>query len=694
MSLDALLASINAADLATDAETLRPGHRCTVSIPADSKHLLRGGMNIHIPVTFDDGVRWLARIRQTRFDPLCGEEMQIILTSEVETMKALRRMSALVPEAIMPLPPRARAENTDERLGYFFVELVPGIPCGAPLTSGNLTKSQIDTTIADFAKFQITISKAAFEAIGSVIPSAESNVSRVGPLYSIDICTRGGPFLGPFHSNRERYLTSINHVLRLIHMGVLYDDHPVPPYLFHLELRRLVSEYEEMEVEEAEFYINHADDKGDHIMVDINGHITGIIDWECAYTTTKAEAFSAPLGLVDLASFFNGSNALSPEEESLASAYDKLKRLDLAACVRGGKVYQRLACTVNGDPDIVMLNATRKAFLGEAAGDLPATMAAWCVAAKEEFKDDEGLRRLLEREHMAGRAVPEAFPFQVFRFDASTLHLVVHLNSMTQTESDALATRDLISRAEHLVQAHMAQYDPSHDWAHVDRVRKTALRIAATCRPQPDMLVVELVALFHDMAGMDRPVLCQQGIYYELTNDSRSQTVNEPRRYLLLPALNDIAAKYATSTTLDELLSPILTPSSTLFPIQIDLILQVIPAISYSTEKKLKAAVPTQWTKWHEHCLELHCVQDADRLDAIGAVGIMRCSAFSAVRGTVLVGEAKGEGKSAEGHFYEKLVKVKDWMKTEKGKTMAEKRQRTMLAFLEALDEERREWSA
>lgn len=55
-------------------------------------------------------------------------------------------------------------------------------------------------------------------------------------------------------------------------------------------------------------------------------------------------------------------------------------------------------------------------------------------------------------------------------------------------------------------------------------------------------------------------------------------------------------------------------------------------------------------------------MQDADRLDAVGAVGVMRCAAFSAVTGRTLLND-EGGTDTAEGHFADKLLLIRDRMK-------------------------------
>lgn len=118
------------------------------------------------------------------------------------------------------------------------------------------------------------------------------------------------------------------------------------------------------------------------------------------------------------------------------------------------------------------------------------------------------------------------------------------------------------------------------------------------------------------------------------------------------------------------------------------IITTILDNISWSTEKKLLGSGMLQ--EWHKTCLELHCVQDADRLDAIGAIGIMRCAAYSAVSNNPLCtpDDDPNHSASAAQHFHDKLLHIVNRLKTPVGKRMAVKRHQLMVDFLAALDEE------
>ncbi|ORX74527.1 hypothetical protein DL89DRAFT_18408 [Linderina pennispora] len=101
-------------------------------------------------------------------------------------------------------------------------------------------------------------------------------------------------------------------------------------------------------------------------------------------------------------------------------------------------------------------------------------------------------------------------------------------------------------------------------------------------------------------------------------------------------------------------------------------------------------------------CVELACVQDADRLDAIGAFGVLRCAAFSGARNRTLHDpkdvaiedisyaqyvEQGGSG-TAVAHFHEKLLKLAGMMKTDAAKQQAKDRHQFMIQFLAQIQQE------
>ncbi|KAF8554597.1 hypothetical protein OG21DRAFT_1462210 [Imleria badia] len=218
------------------------------------------------------------------------------------------------------------------------------------------------------------------------------------------------------------------------------------------------------------------------------------------------------------------------------------------------------------------------------------------------------------------------------------------------------ATEQLVlAAAEKLMVATTARYDSSHDVFHVQRVRKTALSLARSLpHKNPDLLVVDLAALLHDV--LDKKYV------------SAAEAV-DPHAYFL-PFFQSLAKNYSLDLISDG---------------RAALIVKIMENVSWTTEKKLRES--GKLGEWHTTCIELHCVQDADRLDAIGAFGIMRCAAYSAAVNQPLHAPL-GRSDTAIQHFYDKLLHIQDRLKTEPGKMMGAQRHQFMLSFLQAIQDE------
>lgn len=195
---------------------------------------------------------------------------------------------------------------------------------------------------------------------------------------------------------------------------------------------------------------------------------------------------------------------------------------------------------------------------------------------------------------------------------------------------------DLILQVTAYVKAYMAPYDGSHDFAHILRVVGLSQTLRAQNPDRYDRVTTFLAALLHDVG--DRKYLLPH-------QDSAT-------------LVRDVLLSYGAAAEFA------------------DKIQAIASAVSYSAEIKNPQIVRDVIARFPE----LEVVQDADRLDAIGAVGIGRVFTF---------GGAKGRGmESSLEHFEEKLVKIEGSMKTELGRKMAKERTERLLGFMKMWEEE------
>ncbi|KAH9031779.1 hypothetical protein EDB85DRAFT_1311506 [Lactarius pseudohatsudake] len=234
----------------------------------------------------------------------------------------------------------------------------------------------------------------------------------------------------------------------------------------------------------------------------------------------------------------------------------------------------------------------------------------------------------------------------------------------TTPEYPTPAEAAVVRAAEQFMEETMASFsDPSHDPHHVRRVRRTALRLARSVSdtgPAPDLLTVELGALLHDVLDKKYVPPASYG------HDARA---------FFEPFFRRVAEAEAGALDLRA-------------DGRADAVVRIVENVSWSNEQRLRAR--GEWGPWHEACVELHCVQDADRLDAIGAFGIMRCAAYSAVAKRALHAPDgdSDQPESAIQHFHDKLLHIQERMKTAPGKQMAEKRHKLLVDFLAAVEDE------
>ncbi len=202
----------------------------------------------------------------------------------------------------------------------------------------------------------------------------------------------------------------------------------------------------------------------------------------------------------------------------------------------------------------------------------------------------------------------------------------------------------IVEKVREIVKEQMLNEASGHDYWHVLRVYNNAMLLMEKVNDaKVNKFIVQLAALLHDIGD------------YKITGTEETQT-GIPKKIL---------------------------ENSQVEPSMIQQIIEIIGEISFHQQTKQLSSIESQ------------IVQDADRLDAIGAIGIARVFAYGGAKGREIwnpdelpkVNMTKEEYKMNKGnsinHFYEKLLLLKDKMNTEVGKKIAEERHQFMESYLE-----------
>lgn len=185
---------------------------------------------------------------------------------------------------------------------------------------------------------------------------------------------------------------------------------------------------------------------------------------------------------------------------------------------------------------------------------------------------------------------------------------------------------DILIKAQEYIKETFLKEGTGHDYYHIERVVINARKILQI--EQADSFIVELAAWLHDLG------------------DQKLHNGMDKSDELISAFLKSLAVEQSV----------------------IGRVIEIVSQVSFS-----KGNRPSS--------IEAEIVQDADRLDAIGAIGIARCFAYGGSKNRILYSPDEKENSSIQ-HFYDKLFKLKDLMNTESAKLIAANRHSFMEEYI------------
>lgn len=365
-----------------------------------------GGQNCHVDIDFADGVTWLVRIRLD--DPLLPPPavQSRIFLSEVATLEFLARTRVPAPRVYGYA--LGEAPGNEVGVPYVLMEKMKG----TPLDWGSAGTEEREKVMEQLADVYLELERHPISQTGSLFPCSEGAEPVVGVFAQVPCFATPEEGLGPFETLEGAYTAIIHQQQRTIANREV-SSLPVDNYLaFCWRLEILPELLAGSASREGPFYLKHYDDKGDHILVDEEYNITGIIDWEFASAEAKELAFSSPCMMWLVAKFYDGDNALAEDEVRFADIFERRGRGDLAGMVRGGRRWQRYLFFLGGgmpgeiDGFEPLFQGLRKTFMGDGEGEVVviSSYSDWKPGALGRFsKGDHQLRALLQDERARGR---------------------------------------------------------------------------------------------------------------------------------------------------------------------------------------------------------------------------------------------------------------------------------------------------
>jgi hypothetical protein len=356
---------LNVAELLKQASALNNGKSCNYqSRVSGGTDFLIGCANFHGRIIFEDRTEWLARI--PRRSGNCPQKLsEYMVASEFATLKFLESTKVPAPRAYH----YGLASDPENHIGvdYILMERLSGSPWGYQ----DETRKIILEGVADI---MIELSQHPFPSAGSLMLDGNGKVvveeMASNRYIHLDTC-------GPFATQSEYLLNICTQYMALILNGQVCPRWPREAFTFYAtfasQIPNLASPLP------GQFFLKHVDDKGDHILLDSCGTVSGMIDWQFTRCVPALEASGPSYVSADNTQLWSANEGLTANDHLLANMLLEKGYPHLADVMTQGEVMRRFQNGISDADDVEQAREILKGLLIALHMDVPLDVEAWVL---------------------------------------------------------------------------------------------------------------------------------------------------------------------------------------------------------------------------------------------------------------------------------------------------------------------------
>lgn len=344
-----------------------------------------GYANYHGWLVFENGERWIVRVPQTDFSDFPLALVEYLVASEYATLKFLEQTKIPSPKPYA----YGLASDPSNRVGVSYI-LMQAMP-GSPFYASEASDAQKQRVFEQLADIMIKIHKHPVPLAGSfVMQDGHAKLSSTASNRFVVLGT-----YGPFETSLDYILSITEQYLDLISDGQVHHTYPLEAFLFYRIIRENATKVAGSD-SAGKFFLKHVDDKGDHLLVDENFNITGIIDWQFARTVPAAEAFGPSYVTADLGALYSENIGVTDDDRLLANALKDRGADELASYAAGNEIMRRfhhgLASGLTKQEARSVLQGMVETILAQRVEDID----AWIAEQWEQSRGDSRWTKISE----------------------------------------------------------------------------------------------------------------------------------------------------------------------------------------------------------------------------------------------------------------------------------------------------------